>query len=660
MLIQLIIIIILAILLLPRFIKITAWLRVPLWIIISVLILLLSLWHEAVNYIIPYNIRTEKIPFAVREYSDVEFNRLVTELEEKFSVSTTENKFSHIEAFRKAEINSFQGPATCVSCHDSIEVKLQDDSIEKRDLRQDLTHSVHFTFRPMNTTNSFGFNGKRMDNFPLGKIDLACAVNGSFLWTAWAVQVENSHGDTLSKGCGKCHIVGQYGPILSAMLPRYEATEAEWEATDCLVCHAAEYDINRRKVVRDPNGKTRWNHDRRMIAAMSVTSPETEYCERCHKQNYCGETYREDKPIYNLEDIAAEFSREEVQYDTLLGKDIDFPSPVIIEQSHDTLVIREDDVHSSFGIGCLDCHVAQGHRIPRGRSGVDLLANDLPQVEVSCVKCHGREAHGEGEYAEYYNHHAERIACETCHIRTLREKSLKYRDWTQPVFVKGEGIYIPYSEFTDDFDQAVVYRWFNGYGLPRARAFGDNPNRAGSYYPVSIIANKYWDRKDAFFNIRGYYNDVLRPTAREDWSKITPFKSFQAKIFQDQNNQGPFGGMILPVDYRIYFQEGDCKKATLATMSNQIMKTMYSPLMKFTLMNRFMAYMKIDGWRINFDSDRIVAMTMRNEANLMINHGVSRSGPACNECHTAESGILDFNALGYTEEEIERLTTILD
>ena len=86
-------------------------------------------------------------------------------------------------------------------------------------------------------------------------LDRACGITGTFTWTGWAVTIENSQGEQFSEGCGQCHIVGQYGPISGAMMPGYTATDAEFSATDCLVCHAVEYDMNARQVVKDENGK---------------------------------------------------------------------------------------------------------------------------------------------------------------------------------------------------------------------------------------------------------------------------------------------------------------------------------------------------------------------------------------------------------------------
>ena len=91
--------------------------------------------------------------------------------------------------------------------------------------------------------------------------------------TAWAELVVTQNGDTLSEGCGQCHIGGQYQAPLGEMMPLYRTRASEKNAIDCLICHAANYDMNRKQVVTDPNGRHRWDQDRSLSAAMSVMTP---------------------------------------------------------------------------------------------------------------------------------------------------------------------------------------------------------------------------------------------------------------------------------------------------------------------------------------------------------------------------------------------------
>ncbi len=608
---------------------VSGWIRWPLWAILSIVILVVNQWSNIINQILPYETRPERIVFSFEEVTDERFEEYASQLKEKLGQEP-----SHVETFRKEGIRFYEGPQTCEKCHNSIDVEYPDSSIGKVNIREDLTGSVHFTFAPKTGFSTYGFNGERVENFPLGKMDRACGITGTFTWTGWAALIPTSHGDTISEGCGQCHIVGQYGPISGAMMPGYEATDAEWEATDCLICHAAEYDMNYRQVVRDSNGKYRWEHDRRFIAAMSVGRPTADNCLNCHQHNLGGDTYPGNVAALNLGRERPRLNHPGAKRGTPFG--------------------AEWDVHAALGMECLDCHVPQGHKIPRGEMGVDLVANDLPDVEVSCINCHSETAHTEGEYADAYNEHIETIACETCHIHRLYPDNLIYRDWSNPVFNEEHGIYVPANApFSGEPEKAILYRWFNGNGTFMANALGDNPNGEGLYRALSTTPNEDW-AGIGDFSYDDDYEKVFRPIAVQGKSKIYPFKRFQSIMYEDLNNQGPYGGMILPVDYHTYYTTGDARDAVRVASEKKIMRMMYGAMFKFYMMDRFMAYMGVDGWDTDFSLDRIAPRPMRNEGMLMINHAIQKEGRTCNECHT-QNGLLDFAALGYTPEEIELL-----
>ena len=79
----------------------------------------------------------------------------------------------------------------------------------------------------------------------------------------------------------------------------------------------------------------------------------------------------------------------------------------------------EDDVQARAGMAYTDCHVPEGHKIPRGDKGVDLVSNDLPGKKVACENCHTSAPHTKSKYHVILNGHVSRIACETCHINKL-------------------------------------------------------------------------------------------------------------------------------------------------------------------------------------------------------------------------------------------------
>jgi hypothetical protein len=623
------------------------WLRLPLYIIILIGVIVQANWSNLINGIMPANIRPEKIKYRIEKVDEKQFEALAQALVSqkdkidaqadplrlRLASSEKSSGLKHVDYFREAGIRSYEGPKTCQQCHSSIKIVDADRKTRKVNLRDDLTHSVHFNFAAQKGFSTYGYNGEKVNNFPMGKIDRACGITGTFTWTGWAELIPSAKGDTLSEGCGQCHIVGQYGPISGAMMPYYSAVDAEWEAVDCLVCHASEYDMNLRQVVRDPNGKKRWEHDRRLIAAMSVGLPGDEECLRCHQHNMGGDTYPGN--------LAAKADGHE------------HPRVLHPGAKRGTPFSPEWDVHSAAGLECLDCHVARGHKIARGKFGVDLVANDLPDEEVSCIKCHSTEAHKKGTYADVYNSHTEKIACETCHLKQLYADNLIFRDWTKPSFHENIGIWKPTdAPYNGEPGQGIIYKWFNGNGTFMANALGDNPS-GGSYTALDLSGNPLWEPFKAY-DYKGTYEKTFRPIARMGQNKIWPFKRFQAVMYEDLNNQGPWGGMILPFDYYTYYTTGDPLASVKVATSSPIIKMMYGRMFKYYMMDKFMYYMGISEWNMNFDINKIAASPMRNEGNLMINHGIQKTGRQCTECHSP-TGILDFDKLGYSAERAKEL-----
>jgi hypothetical protein len=604
-------------------------------------------WSNLMNLMMPAPYRPGSIAYAVEVVDDSTFDAYSRTLVSRSADGTVavlsgpalhaaeeRSAFQHIKRFREAGIRSYEGPSTCLKCHETIRIDDGHGGYEDVGLRENLTSTTHFTFAPKTGFSTFGFDGSPVEDFPLGKIDRACGVTGTFTWTGWAVEIETERGETFSEGCGQCHIVGQYGPISGAMLPFYEPTDAEFDATDCLVCHATEYDMNARQVVTDPNDKSRWNQDRRFMAAMSVGRPSAETCLRCHQHNLGGDTYSPNPATAAPGTDRPRLAHPGAKRGTPFGADW--------------------DVHAAAGMECLDCHEARGHKIARGTRGVDLVANDLPDVEVTCEKCHSSAPHTSGDWAPITNMHTATIACETCHIHELYPDNLVFRDWSRPVFNEEHGIYVPYNgPFTGTPGSGITYKWFNGLGTFMANALGDNPNGEGRYRSLHTRPNELWEGSAAF-DYAADYEQTFRPIAGRGTSKIWPFKRFQAVMYEDLNNQGPYGGMILPIDYEVYYTTGDPVAAVRTAVESPIMQKMYGPLFKLYLMDRFMRYMAIDGWNTDFSMDRIAPVSMRNEGELMVNHAVQRAGRSCDDCHS-NTGILDFIALGYAPERAEQL-----
>ena len=630
---------------------------------IAFLALMGLLWWNystIINLIIPKQHRSERIVYPTQRVTDDEFEHIAKELEaEKFtytSIDTTAKNpavygvvvrqlagnipsfykkagLTHIERFRKAGIREYKGPETCIQCHQTMKIKDDEGGYATVNTRENIEQSVHFDLRKFTGFNTYGFNGKKVEGIPMGKIDRACGIPGSFTWTGWATIVKTKTGVMRSDGCGQCHAGGQYGPMTGTMFPGYKPTDDEFASMDCLLCHSAAYDMNEKYVVQDANRKYRWNQDRSMKAAMAVVKPTSDNCLRCHEHNHGGDMYSGNEAAKNL----------------------GYKNPRLLhpgaKRGNPT---RGADIHYQAGLQCLDCHETHGHLVARGTRGTDLVSNDLPGVEVSCERCHSSTPHIQDKSQRaFLNAHTDKLACETCHITHLTDDNVVLRDWTEPVFNEEEGVWI-YKDIlrSGKPGEAITYRWHNGNGTFMAGALGDNPNGLNMYTAFTT----HPDTPFANFDYASYYEKNFRPLAKMGKSKISPFKRFNAKMYEDMGNQGPFGGMLLPFDYNVYYETGDPKAAVMKAMSDPIIEMMYGVVFKKYMMDAFMNYMGIEkGWTIPF-SGTIEPRWMRQDATLMLNHSITKDAMKCESCHAAkDKGIMPFEELGYPPERVKDL-----
>ncbi|NOX87612.1 MAG: nitrite reductase [Calditrichaeota bacterium] len=599
-------------------------------------------------------------------------------------------RYKHIEYFRNAGIRRYEGPKTCLKCHKTMTVHHEDGSAETVNTLDDVLNSIHFLFqRSSSGFTTYGYNGREVNakgshQIPVGKIDRACGIPGSFSWTGWAALIKSkpAHKQEIelrSEGCGQCHIGGNYQPATERMMPVGDIPDEAKQGVDCLICHSQTYNMNYRYVIKDERG-LRWNQDRSMHAALAVTKPTAKNCLFCHQHDLGGDIYK-----YNES-----------------GKKLGFKHKRLLHvgTKRGTGFSPEDDVHARAGMACTDCHVPEGHKIPRGDKGVDLVSNDLPGKQVACENCHTSAPHTKSADRVILNGHVNRLACETCHITKLQQENVVLRDWVHPTWNEEEGIYTPTDIYrSGKTNKGFIFLWFNGYGTFLANALGDNPSNPGHYNPldnqmaiitdpeiIETVRKKAVELKKIYddINVEEYVRTAthpltqlspemmkkreemikrnLLPVMQKGESKIYPFKLFNAFMFEDMSNSGPFGAMILPFDYPTYYETGNSKLSVLTAVKNPIIKRMYELPFKKFMMDEFMHYFGVDEWKTIYpirDGKLQNAEThwMRQMGSLMINHGITAKGRKCIECHTP-NGILDFKALGYSAERAKDLQNL--
>ncbi len=600
-----------------------------------------AIWSGTINKMMPSENRPTDVAFVSDSVTPEQFDRIANELRTTFG-----RDFPHIERFREAGITSYDGPQTCLKCHEKITFEDLKTGKEKTvDLMRNVTTSVHYRFYSTKHPNVYGFNGELADNFRMGKINRPCPKPGSFAMTAWAAPVVLENGDTLSEGCGQCHIGGQPTAPLGEMMPGYRTRDSEKEAIDCLICHSVGYDMNKRQVASDNKGRWYWDQDRSMRAAMTVTQPTSQACLRCHQHNLAGDIYVDNaNPSFHESIINAGTNRPRVKH----------PG-----SKRGTPFTPAWDVHAAAGVNCIECHQTEGHYIAKGTHTTTMMTNDVPDVEVACQNCHGAEPHTEGEFADFYNDHLDKIACQTCHIPNLQEDNATYRDFANPVFEKDPGIWV-YDDIKKETEpgKGIIYAWWNGDCTFLGNPIGDNPNGENlySFYKPTHIWPEFAD-----FDYGSWYEKVMRPIARKGRpSKIYPMKLFNGRQHIDLQNMGPFGGMYLPYNLPTYYTTGDADKAAEVEMQNSMMKRMYGWMFDVYMMDKFMRFMEVDGWNRCAYNDaasnkKVEPRWIPVDALLEISHAIRREGAlTCNDCHS-QNGVMDFKALGYDDAEVSSL-----
>jgi hypothetical protein len=206
------------------------------------------------------------------------------------------------------------------------------------------------------------------------------------------------------------------------------------------MCHAPGY---KRKVVKDGDKFRIAPADGVdvLAAARSVGKPTNEMCQRCHLSTGGGPNAKHG--------VAP-------------------TSPAV-------------DVHLAKGLGCVDCHKTKDHRTA---GGADIKAQELPEVAVACTNCHEGKVH-QGERAAILAKHAERIACQTCHIpaiaRDPKFPTVVRREWMKPKLNEATGLYGPTNTMANDV--RPEYRWWNRKMLTPPEPVGDLKDEAAKIFP---------------------------------------------------------------------------------------------------------------------------------------------------------------------------------
>ncbi len=355
-----------------------------------------------------------------------------------------------VENAHRNYVQTYEGTKTCLSCHEK----------EGRAAHR----SIHYQWKA-ETPNLVNAAGAK-----LGKIN----VSNDFCTSpaiSWIARVQNAEGKVIAKGCSACHAG-------LGLKPSPEATPAQLENVDCLICHSATY---RRDLVDLPNGQLAWGPSMSpaelLTAAQNPQLPDTATCLRCHAASGGG----------------VNFKRGDLEAAALKS--------------------REFDVHLGSSMTCIQCHKSKDHQFVG--AGSQMAGQDTAGKE-QCATCHDpRAAHRNPVLAK----HVARVACTTCHVPTFaKDKPTDmHRDFSRAELTHDKSKYEPAITFQNDVKP--VYAWWNGKG---SIALPDAP------VPVSTKALKLYapegKRSDAAAKIYPFKLHTSNMPVDSATRKLVPVK----------------------------------------------------------------------------------------------------------------------------------------
>jgi hypothetical protein len=452
-----------------------------------------------------------------------------------------------------SRFSTYEGSKTCRTCHAQE--------------TQDVHGSLHYQWK-----GSTPYVENMTEGGKLGAINDFC----TYADISWISQLTNLTGTKVDGGCAQCHVgMGQK--------PLPEATSAQLDNIDCLVCHSEKY---KRKVALVGASLAFVPAPEKMSVSLiegitDIKLPTNGACLNCHAYAGGGNNNKRGD----------------------------------LEEAHRNPTSASFDVHMApqsvggAGLLCTDCHAVQNHHIA-GR-GVDMRATDL-DVEVSCEKCHTTAPHDSSRL----NAHTKRIDCTVCHI---------------PHFAKGNS-----TDMVRDYSQAAVLDPVKQLYEPH---IDRQANVVPEYWFFNGMSYIYEFLTPAVPNANGFVTMAAPLGAITDVGvKIEAFKRHQAVQAYDLDTKA-----LLPVKAGILFQTGNVDKAIRqgATEVGLPLANGYGFMDTERYMGIFHEVAPADealqcsachngGTRMDFDALGYTPKTLRNGKKL------------CASCHGDESG--EWNA----------------
>ena len=357
-------------------------------------------------------------------------------------------------------------------------------------------------------------------------------------------------------------------------MPEPTATQAQLENIDCLICHQQAYrrvKVNGVFVPDEANMAITIDQ-----AVQTVHKPVRANCLQCHARAGGGDAFkRGDLALAHGNTTDATFDRHMAVNPT--GENLQ----------------------------CQSCHKVSNHRIA-GR-GSDLAPTDYDYpMGCSTTECHQTKGSPGGHTTQAVNRHIDRVACQTCHIRTYgknasdtaaTEATEYHRDWTLPHLNTTVNQYHPTSYLQNDL--VPKYKFWNKYSTNYLLFDVASLNPMTGNYTVSKPV--------------GSISDLTTASKLYPFKFKTAFQPIAARL-----------NVLIAIDTSIYWT------GSFATPGERVAAAVAAGLTN-----------------MGFSSSESYAFA-NTETNQLITHGVPPASQTltCNECHASRTQI-NLPDIGY-------------
>lgn len=352
------------------------------------------------------------------------------------------------------------------------------------------------------------------------------------------------------------------------------------------------------------NGNDIVNSLKEIPKAADATATKFSGCNSCHPGNH-------------LSGVGSTGPEAEAAIDCLVchSRDYDFSKRAPYQDEKGNVILGQDrSTKAALSIAkptvknCMTCHEAAGGGVYVKRGFAFTAENDVHAAKgMVCVDCHRADKHRipTGFDPNNWAHDGLRLSCEGCHTGNPHQEEA-YNRHTARIACQTCHVTRTGGSFAKDF--TVWEKLSNGYYEPTTLR-----KEANETVPVYAWYNNTVANRPDFIGPKGDRKDGK--------SRIYPFKIFQGKAFFNKKD-----GQLLSMDFAPPMATGD----TLAGVASAA---------------RIMGikdYEAVPGWQtVYFGS----------------NHLVTKSKAlTCNNCH-APNGVLNLRELGYSPEEVSKLTS---